>query len=53
MCAPAQTYDALKNGQEWRDFMEYNELYFKAKSNAKARTVWTDLNRHHDFVLWL
>ena len=20
--------------------MEYNELYFKAKSNAKARTVW-------------
>ncbi len=40
MCAPAQTYDALKNGQEWRDFMEYNELYFKAKSNAKARTVW-------------
>lgn len=40
MCAPAQTYDALKNGQEWRDFMEYNESYFKAKSNAKARTVW-------------
>lgn len=22
------------------DFMEYNESYFKAKSNAKARTVW-------------
>ena len=40
MCAPAQTYDALKNGQEWRNFMEYNESYFKAKSNTKARTVW-------------
>ena len=35
-----KTLFSLKNGQEWRDFMEYNESYFKAKSNAKARTVW-------------
>ena len=22
------------------NFMEYNESYFKAKSNSKARTIW-------------